>query len=261
MSPADIEQAASLLVEARRTHRAVHLPEQCRPHTLVDAYAIQERVTAELALPCAGFKVGATSARVAAAEGAESPVSGRLFEPHVHTAPVRLGADRFTSFRNCEVEFVARLDRTLTAREGGYDRAEIEAAVGAIMPAIEIGDSRLTDRTTAGILCICADNSGGTELVLGEPCASWRDVDLTAHAVSLLVDGTPVAHGTGAEVMGDPLASLHWLVGQRCELGESLAAGTLVATGSCTGINIAPPGSVVVADFGSLGTVEIAFER
>lgn len=260
MSPANVERAAMLLVEARRTHHAMQLPAPCRPQDLDEAYAIQNHVTAELALRCVGFKVGATSARVAAAEGAESPVSGRLFEPHVHNSPVRLAAGRFTSFRNCEVEFVVRLDRALTARDSGYTRAEVETAVGAIVPAIEIGDSRLTDRTTAGILCICADNSGGTELVLGEPCAAWRDIDLTTHGVSLLVDGALVASGTGAEVMGDPLASLHWLVEQRCALGETLDAGTLVATGSCTGINITPPGSAVVADFGSLGKVEIAFE-
>jgi len=259
MSPEEVERAAGLIHAARVAKRATLLPDECRPRSLDEAYAIQDRVTALLDLPLAGWKVGATAPAVAKAEGASSPVAGRLFTPHVHRAPATLAAGRFTSFRNCEVEFVLHVMKDLPPRPGGYERAPLEAAIGALSPAIEIGDSRLSDRASAGIVAVCADNSGGTELVLGETTEHWLDWPLARHEVALRLNGATVATGSGADVMGDPVASLAWLVSHCSARGETIPAGSIVATGSCTGINIAAAGDVAEADFGALGIVSVTF--
>ena len=260
MSPDQINQAADLLVTARHESRPVLLPEICRPQDEETAYAIQQAVTYRLALPLVGWKVGAASKTVADAEGADRAVSGRLFAPYVHHSPAKLNKALFTSFRNCEVEFVYRLGQALPTRTGPYTKSEVTETVEAVFPAIEIGDSRLTDRSTAGMLTICADNAGGTQLVLGNEITTWQHVDLSSHRATLQINHQEVAHGYGRDVMGDPINSLVWLVNQQIAWGHAIPAGSLVATGSCTGINIAQPGDAVVANFGTLGEVQIKFE-
>lgn len=259
MSPDRIKHAADLLIDARRRRRAVILPDDCRPQNENEAYAIQHMVTERLGLPLIGWKVGAAARDVAEAEGAAHAVSGRLFAPHVRRSPARMGDDLFTCFRNCEVEFVMRIDRNFTARREPYTTAQVADAVDAVFPAIEIGDSRLADRATAGMLCICADNAGGTELVLGEEITAWQELDLPGHRVRLIFNDAEVAQGCGGDVMGDPLNSLTWLINQQSGRGCDVPAGALAATGSCTGINIAQPGDEVTADFGRLGSVQITF--
>ena len=260
MSPEQIDQAAKLLVNARRQHQKIRLPDTCRPKNEDEAYAIQQAVTDRLTLPLIGWKIGAASNAVAAAEGAAQAVSGRLFTPHVRRSPAIMGDHLFTSFRNCEVEFVFRIGRELPVRTGSYTKEQVADAVDAIYPAIEIGDSRLIDRATAGMLAVCADNAGGTELVLGDEISAWHHLDLANHRGVLWINDQEVAHGYGREVMDDPLNSLVWLVDQQMGWGHSVPAGSLVATGTCTGINIAQSGDAVTANFGVLGKVQIKFE-
>ncbi|MBT5874697.1 MAG: hypothetical protein HOH43_14870 [Candidatus Latescibacteria bacterium] len=224
-----------------------------------ESYAIQSRVTELMGLPLAGWKIGAASKTVAKAEGADTAVSGRLFTPNIHHTPASLGIDMFTSFRNCEVEFVLRTGRVIPASTSAHSRESIRDAVDMLFPAIEIGDSRLSDRATAGFLAVCADNAGGTHLVLGEGIKEWRQCDLALQEVSLQLNGDLVARGSGADVMGNPLNALEWLVKQQSELGRDIPSGSLIATGSCTGINMAAVHDWAVADFGELGSVEIRF--
>ncbi len=146
MSPEQIDQAARLLVNARRQHQKIRLPDTCRPKNEDEAYAVQQAVTDRLTLPLIGWKIAAASKAVAAAEGAAQAVSGRLFAPHVRRSPAIMGDHLFTSFRNCEVEFVFRIGRELPVRTGSYTKKQVADAVDAICPAVEIGDSRLIDR-------------------------------------------------------------------------------------------------------------------
>ena len=61
-----IEQAASLLIEARRTGVLLDgLPDACRPQNLDQAHAIQDATVAALGDAVAGWKVG-------------SPIAGRI---------------------------------------------------------------------------------------------------------------------------------------------------------------------------------------
>ena len=51
-----------------------------------------------------------------------------------------------------------------------------------------------------------------------------------------------------------------WLVNQQSGFGRGLKAGDIVSTGTCTGLADVAPGDVVVADFGSLGCVELMLQ-
>ena len=254
-----IARAAALLIEARRTRQPTDLPEACRPRSLEEAYAIQEAVTAGLGETPVGWKIGATDAAIRAQEGFDEPVSGRLFTGHVHAAPADLPAGLFTTFRNCETEFALRLGRNLPPRPEPYGRDEVMAAIATLHPAVEVGDTRYRDRAAMGGIGVCADNSGGTELVMADGIADWRGLDLPALTVALEVDGELRAEGSGRAVMGDPIEALVWLANHLSERNIGLQAGEIVTTGSCTGITKVEAGARVRADFGKLGKIAIHF--
>ncbi|RPI35320.1 MAG: hydratase, partial [Hyphomicrobiaceae bacterium] len=59
---------------------------------------------------------------------------------------------------------------------------------------------------------------------------------------------------------GDPMNVMVWLANQQSGFGRGLKAGDIVSTGTCTGLADVAPGDVVVADFGSLGCVELMLQ-
>jgi 2-keto-4-pentenoate hydratase len=50
-----------------------------------------------------------------------------------------------------------------------------------------------------------------------------------------------------------------WLANQQ-RSGRGLKAGDIVSTGTCTGLDKVKPGDAVLADFGTLGSVELLLE-
>ncbi|WP_433444890.1 fumarylacetoacetate hydrolase family protein [Nonomuraea sp. CA-141351] len=75
----------------------------------------------------------------------------------------------------------------------------------------------------------------------------------------LAENGTPVATGTGAAVLGSPLRAVAWLANKLGELGVSLEPGHVLLSGSFTQAVAARPGSVVSADFGGFGRLSMTF--
>jgi 2-oxo-3-hexenedioate decarboxylase len=73
----------------------------------------------------------------------------------------------------------------------------------------------------------------------------------------LRVDGE--VHGTaaGAAVLGHPAQSVVWLADQLGARGRSLPAGSIVLAGALTDAVELRRGTVVTAEIGELGTIEI----
>ena len=68
-----------------------------------------------------------------------------------------------------------------------------------------------------------------------------------------------VHEGRGANVLGGPLIALTWLANELSRQGIALAQGQIVTTGTCCVPIPVGPGDVVTGDYGSLGTIEVAF--
>ena len=86
-------------------------------------------------------------------------------------------------------------------------------------------------------------------------------MDLATHVVQLIVNGETLVRGSGAAVLGHPLNPLTWLANKLREKGQGLKSGDLVSTGVSTGIYLAVAGDQIVADFGTIGQVELSFSR
>ena len=261
---ADAAKAAADLLAgaARGRERLAGLPADVAPGDLAAAYAVQAAYVAALSAAgggaTIGYKVGCSNETAQALLNLEEPFHGRLLAGFAHMSPATLAAGDFF-MRAIEVEFAFEMADDLPAAAAPYDPDGVAAAVGALFPAVEIVDSRYQEWTSVGALALIADNAAAGAWVRGMPVADWRAFALDAHAVGLDVNGRRVRDGVGANVLGHPLNSLTWLANVLCLEGGGLRAGDLVSTGTCTEIYFAEPGDRLVADFGALGNVEIAF--
>jgi 2-keto-4-pentenoate hydratase len=159
--------------------------------------------------------------------------------------------------RVAEAEFAFKMRRDLTPQWGPFSVGEVVEAAGSLHPAIEIPDSRYNDFTVVGAAQLIADNACAHYFVLG-PAApeSWRELDLSTHALKGEVVGKLARDGVGANVLGDPRIALTWVANELSSLGIILRAGQVVTTGTCVVPLEIAPGDHVRMDFGVLGRVE-----
>jgi 2-keto-4-pentenoate hydratase len=254
------ERAASLLVEARNSGRAIAgFPDDIRPKSVEEGYQVQAAFRKLWKDKIAGWKIGATARPVMAKFGIAEPFMGPCYAATVHASPARLPAKRFNHLV-IETEFAYRLGRPLPARPSGYSRTEIMAAVDAIVPAFELINCRLEKLPLDNAPLAIADCGLNGALVLGRAIADWQALDVPNHAVRLLVDGAVKGEGTGASALGDPRNVLDWVVNKLSRDGVDLEKGQVLSTGTCTGVVPLQAGQTAVGDFGTLGKIEMRFE-
>ncbi len=248
-----------LLWEARRDGRQVRVEDRERPCGEASAYAVQRGVTEASGYGIAGFKIGATAQVAMDLLGVDGPFFGPLyreaFRENAATVPLPM-----THSPGIEAEFAVGLAADLPRRAAPWTKEEVEAAVAWVGPAFEIVGTRLESGLPgAGMLAI-ADGGANIDFVRGPTGAAWRDADLTAHPVTLRINGEEVASGhSGLLVFGDPVSGVVWLANHP-ELGaRGLKTGDIVTTGTCTGITPLSPGDMAEADYGALGTVKARF--
>ena len=206
-----------------------------------------------------GWKIAATSKVGQAHIGVDGPLAGRLLAERTHTsgATLSLAGNRM---RVAEPEFAFRCGTRIAPRTTPYPMAEVLAAMEAMIPAIEVPDSRFADFAKAGAAQLIAECACAHEFVLGTPAAAdWRSLDLARHRVHGQIVGRLDREGIGANVLDDPRLALTWLVNELSSLGIALEPGEVVTTGTCMTPLAIEPGDHVVADFGALGRVEARF--
>jgi 2-keto-4-pentenoate hydratase len=252
-------QAADILWSAWQEKRLLEaLPEDCRPNSLEEGYAIQDAIGARHGGEAIGWKIAATSSAGQRHIGVTEPLGGRLFARFCHPDGARLPAGKL-HMRVAEAEFAFRMAKNLPPRDTRYTTEEVMAAVGTLHLAIEVPDSRYRDFARIGAPHLVADDSCACFFVLGDEAAGWRGLDLAAHPVVGHKNGTIAERGSGANVLGDPRIALAWLANDRAARGEGLKAGQIVTTGTCVKPMLIAPGDQITADFGALGRVRVEF--
>lgn len=259
--PESLGAAAVLL--SRSWREGVHiddLPAECRPATRADGYVVQALWQANQDAPVAGWKIAATSLAGQQHIGVSGPLAGPVFAHRVQAdgARVSLAVNRM---RVAECEIVFGLGSDLPARAHPYTRAEVLAAVRSLHPGIEVPDSRFLAFERAGEAQLIADCACCNDMVLGAPVApDARIDDLPALQVQAQVSDGRQLQGQGANVLGDPVEALVWLVNELRAAGQTLRAGQFVTTGACVVPIAVEPGQRVEADFGWIGRIAAQFD-
>lgn len=251
-----IRDAAERLYDARVSRMPIApLARTWRDLDEKTAYSVQWAGWALAGEKIAGFKLGYTSAAMRAQMRVDTPNYGALFSS---TCVEDLGTIDSAMLIHplVEPEIAIQLGRDID--DGALSRERLVAAVEAVMPALEVVDTRYEKYEFAAVDNI-ADNSSAARYVLGEPRSAERVGDLRLLTGTLSVDGRVVAHGTGADVMGDPYDALAWFLERALRDGHAVPAGTIVLTGGMTAAQAAGPTNAFVADFGELGKAGCVF--
>ncbi|MED5575774.1 MAG: hydratase [Pseudomonadota bacterium] len=236
------------------------LPLDLKPHTRTEGYAIQAVLEDLSKRPLFGWKIAATSKAGQEHIGVSGPIAGRVLAERAFEdgADLVFGENRM---RVAEPEFAFRFATALKPRRKEYTLEDVLGAVGSLHPAIEIPDSRFENFATVGEAQLIADNACAHEFILGPAAeADWRAIDLSQHKATIEAVGGDVHDGIGANVLGDPRDALLWLVQEVTGLGLTIEAGQVVTTGTCAEPLDIEPGDEVIADFGTLGDVNVSFD-
>ena len=249
--------------------RLESIPEEVRPQTRDEGYAVQATLESRSSGPLFGWKIAATSVAGQKHINVSGPLAGRLLRERVTDlsrghgeaarAELPFGANHM---KVAEAEFAFRMARDLPPRAQPYSVQDVLDAVATLHPAIEVPDSRFDDFTIVGAPQLIADNACAHLFVLGLPAPDiWREIDLVEHRVTGSVVGRPLTgcqtltrEGKGANVLGDPRVALAWLVNELSGLGITLKTGEVVTTGTCLVPLPIERGVEVTADFGALGS-------
>ncbi|MFV0297578.1 MAG: 2-keto-4-pentenoate hydratase [Hyphomicrobiaceae bacterium] len=254
-----LDALAGLLADARaRGEQVTGLDPQLIPSTVADAYRVNTEVARLLGWTPLGWKIAATTDAVRKKLGTDGPIYGRTFERFRTASPARFRhAELLDPLVECE--FFVTLERALPPRDQPWTYDEVKAAIGSVHAGIEIAECRFPMAALPPLPAILADGSASGRYVFGGAIDTWQ-AGLAETPVRLEIDGREIRHGTGADVMGDPLRPLHWLAEERRRFGDGLLAGETISTGSMTGMLPIRPGQHVLARFGDTATVEVTFE-
>lgn len=225
---------------------------------VVDAYQIQlinikKRVAAGARV--VGHKVGLSSAAMQQMMGVDEPDYGHLLDDMQVYPDVPVPAAKYLSPRvEVEVGFILATDLP----GANCTEADVVAATLAVVPAIELIDTRITDWQIA--LCdTIADNASSAGFALGATRVPPSSIEITEIDAVLFRNGKAVAEGRSDAVLGNPATAVAWLARKVDSFGVRLRAGDIVLPGSCTRAFDARAGDEFVAEFAGLGCVQLSF--
>ena len=260
-------QAAEILYQHRQAGTVLEtLPEAIRPQNRAQGYQIQAMLETDKADKRLGWKIAATSQAGQRHIGLNGPIAGRILSSMLlqERAPAPFGSNHM---RVAEAEFVFCVGRDISPRRTPYSQNEVMAEISSLHLGLEFPDSRFADFASAGEAQLIADNACAHKFMMGSAVPdSWRDLDLSAHLVQARVSGSSGQaeteyDGAGANVLGCPRIAMTWLVNELSEQNITLTRGEFVTTGTTTLPMVIKPGCLVVADFGSLGTISCQLGR
>ncbi len=260
LSVATRDELAADLAQAERSREPIAPLTAAHPDIdVVDAYEIQlinirQRIAEGARV--LGHKVGLSSKAIQQMMGVDEPDYGHLLDEMQLFEDTPVKASRYLWPRvEVEVGFILNADLP----GAGCTEDDVLAATEALVPSIELIDTRITDWKIE--LCdTIADNASSAGFVLGEGRISPRDLDVKGIDAVLRCNGEVVAEGRTDAVLGNPLTAVAWLARKVDGFGVRLRKGDVVLPGSCTRAIDAHAGDDFVAEFTGLGSVQLSFE-
>lgn len=260
LSVAIRDELAADLAQAERSREPIApLTARYPDIDVVDAYEIQlinirQRVAEGARV--LGHKVGLSSLAMQQMMGVDEPDYGHLLDEMQVFEDTPVKAGRYL-YPRVEVEVGFILSADLPG--AGCTEDDVLAATDALVPSIELIDTRITDWKIA--LCdTIADNASSAGFVLGEARVAPADIDVKAIDAVLRRNGEVIAEGRSDAVLGNPVTAVAWLSRKVESFGVRLKKGDIVLPGSCTRAIDAHAGDEFVADFTGLGSVRLSFE-
>jgi 2-oxo-3-hexenedioate decarboxylase/2-keto-4-pentenoate hydratase len=258
--PVDI--AAEILFKLRTEHRPIdELTPEVRPGSLEQAYDIQANLNARLVE--AGFgagvgaKIGCTTPVMQQYLKINHPCAGSLFAATVAEGVVTRPRRDFVR-PGVECEIAVDITRDITDIDAPTPEA-VAPYVASARASIEIVDDRWIDFAQVSTPTLIADNFFNAGCVLG-PSVTVDPMNLDTVTGRMVINGQEVGNGTGADILGHPLAALAWLAQHRIARGDPLREGQVVTLGSLVQTVWIDRGDKVEIELPELGTCSLVIE-
>jgi 2-keto-4-pentenoate hydratase len=239
--------------------RGIYYPNELHGKlSLDDAYRVNLAITRRRLAQGekqAGWKVGVTAKAMQAQMGVHQPVFGVLFESgHLHSGVKLNFADLIEP--SVENELCITIGQTL--RGPGVTLEQTLSAIAAVAPALEIVERR---GVFSDLPLAMADNAQQKHFVTAGESA-WEPVSMSLSEawVEVFLNNQLQEKAGGAEVMGDPVASVTWLANKLAEFNLSLEAGMRVMSGSFTKQYRINRGDYIESRFTPFGMVCASFD-
>lgn len=223
VAPSSAEQAALLLIEARRTGTPIDdLPPHLQPSSQQDAHRIQNAMIDHYG-PVGGWKT--------AAGGGPEPFLSPLPESLITHQGLRLFPTRLPVVL-VELEVALMLNRDLPALGQPYDADAVRPAIASFHPLLELITFSWTDRDKVKRLTQLADFQNSAGFVIGDAREDWHCFDPAGAACRLLLDDVEMAGDQPGAGLPSILDTLAHLANHAIARGMPLCRGQVVTTGA-----------------------------
>ena len=248
-----VKNAVAALAAARRNHQAAPSA-QAEIGSAEAAYAVQDGVALAM-----GWFAGRDVPRHWKSGGANRTAEmahAPLPPQGVWASPA--DARQWPFFhRGIEGEIALRLGQDVTpAQAATLDGAQACRLVDAMCVAIEVVDFRWAEAGAAPPWHKMADNLSHGALVLGE-WVPFQPPDWSRQRCVATIGSQPATEHVGTHPLGDPAFLLPAWLRHITRTGHTAPAGTVVTTGTWTGMPWAAPGDLVQVVFDGIGQASV----
>ena len=250
----DTSRLAERLAEAIRTRTPIAPITDEVDLTVDQAYEVQE-ATLDLLDPGwtrTAAKLGLTSR----AKQQQMNVDEPLYGWYVRGAALDVGEPLDTAQYiqpRVEPELAFLLGAPLAG--AGTTSAHVLAATRAVMPALDVLDSRFSGYRFR-LPDVAADDASAARFLLGAPIDP-SGFDLATLGCVFEHNDRLVATAAGAAVLDHPAGAVAWFVRKLAARGQELAAGTVVLAGALTAAVPLAPGDTARVTIDRVGSVEL----
>ena len=255
------QQAANRLLTAEFSREAIpSITDNGENLTVEEAYQVQfllvkAKLESSSINRVAGKKIGLTSLAMQNIFGVYEPIYGCLLS-NMEVADGGILRLEELIKPKVEPEIAFLLNKDLTGP--GVSVSDVLRATEAVVPSLEIADSRIKDWKIKAPDAV-ADNSSSARFILAGKLTRPADLDLSLTGLVFKKNGEILGTAAGAAVLGHPAAAVAWLVNKMAEFEVSLKAGEVVMSGALTA-SVAPvAGDYFEACFDRLGIASIRF--
>jgi 2-keto-4-pentenoate hydratase len=248
----DVDRLAEKLIATRRSlDRLAALAPDEIPAGAAEAYALQDAIVKRLAIPIAGWKVGASSPTA-------EPQAGPILADRLKPSPARFAMPA-NAFRTVEGEVAFTLGRDLPTHSQGYGEDDVWDAMATLHVGIEVLESSFIDRRKISEYAVLGDLLNNGAYCFGAAVKDWHRLDVATPEASIAINGNELRRAKAGTPGGHPKRLLAWLATHAAARGHPLKAGMVITTGSHTGMLDAPPGATVTARLEGIGEATLQF--
>ena len=155
--------------------------------------------------------------------------------------------------RGIEAEIALRLGVDVSpAQAAALQAQDVDGLIEAMAVSIEVCDSRWREGAQAPALLRLADLQSHAALALGDWVAYARR-DWLMQRCEVRIGTQPLVVRHGSHALGDPAWLLPQWLQHATRTGATVAAGTVVTTGTWVGMLPAQPGDEVSVEFDGIG--------